>query len=509
MERRRSCVFSVRTAFAVLACIMSLHPVARGAQFKPATNYPVDRIPDCVAVGDFNGDGIPDLAVANMGAGFITGSVSVLIGNGDGTFKAAVDYAPGGGDTESVVTGDFNGDGNLDLAVVDQHSPDGTEPGRLKLLFGNGDGTFRSGPTYVTGNISRSVAVGDLNGDGRLDLVVTSGSGTLVFLGNGNGTFKTSGVYYAGQDAVLLADLNHDGKLDLATTNQNVGTISISFGVGDGTFGPATNYPAGYGPTSIASGDFNRDGNPDLVVANASSADTGTGGTTVGVFLANGDGTFKAMTSYPAGLEPTSVAVGDFDKDGRLDLIVAAFNIGAGDEVSLLAGNGDGTFQPAVEFTVGSGPVFVTAADLNHDGLLDVIVTNYTSNDVSVLLNATVTSCTTRPKITGVFADPDELWPPNGRLVDVSVGYKASSSCGGTPTCRLTVSSNEPDDGRDWIVLDAHHVELRAERSKRSREDDHDLIYTITIKCTDSSGNSAKAHTTVTVEHRRHSGSEE
>lgn len=505
----RLSVFSVKVTLALLTCLMSFQPTAWGAQFKPAVNYPVGSDPVSIATGDFNGDGVPDLAVANQeGFGSASGSVSVLIGKGDGTFQPEVEYLPVSGHTESVAVGDFNGDGKLDIAVVQQEGNDNSLTGRLTLLLGNGDGTFREGKTYVTGSQGSSVAVGDVNNDGKLDLAVASGSGTSIFLGNGDGTFNTSGIYYPGRDAVLLADLNHDGKLDLAVTNENAGTISISLGNGDGAFGDSTTYPAGFGPISIAIGDFNQDGNPDLVVANASSADTGTGGTTVSVFLGNGDGTFKPRASYPVGSEPTSVAVGDFNKDGKLDLIVAVFDVGEGDAVSLLLGNGDGTFQPPVEYMAGTGPDFVLAADLNHDGLLDVVAANSNSNDVSVLLNATVTTCTTRPEITGVFADPDELWPPNGKLVDVFVGYKASSSCGGTPACKLKVSSNDPDDRKDSVIVDAHHVKLRAVGSRRWDGDDRGRTYTITIKCVDSSGNTGKGHTTVKVARQRHTGRE-
>jgi hypothetical protein len=495
---------SVTTTLGLLIGLVSFQTPAWGAQFKPAVSYPVGSDPVSIAIGDFNGDGVPDLAVANQeGFGSASGSVSVLIGKGDGTFRPEVEYLPISGHTESVAVGDFNGDGKLDIAVVQQEGNDNSLTGRLTLLLGNGDGTFREGKTYVTGNSGSTVAVGDLNGDGKLDLVVTSSVGTLVFLGDGDGTFKTSGVFYSGKESVLLVDLNHDGKLDLAATNEIAGTISISLGNGDGTFGPSTDYSAGYGTISIATGDFNQDGNADLVVADASSADTGTGGTTVEVFLGNGDGSFKAPVSYTVGAEPTSVAVGDFNKDGKLDLIVAVFDIGEGDAVSLLLGNGDGTFQAAVEYMAGTGPDFVLAADLNHDGLLDVVAANSNSNDVSVLLNATVTSCTTRPAITGVFADPNELWPPNGELVKVFVGYTASSSCGDTPVCRLRVSSDDFGDGKDSVILDAHHVELRAVRSSLWERDDRDRIYTITIKCVDSSGNTGKARTTVKVGRKR------
>jgi len=494
----------------ILCCLVGFQPMAK-AQFLPAKNYPVGRIPFGLAIGDFNGDGIPDLAVANIG-GTNIGSVSILLGNGDGTFKAAVDYDSGGNDIESVAVGDFNGDGKLDLAVLNEISTNSAFEARAQLdvLLGNGDGTFRRETSYIVGNIDTRiafgfvVAAGDFNMDGKLDLVVTTSIGTFLFIGNGEGTFKATTTILSGYDAVLVADLNHDGKPDLAITNQNYNTVSISLGNGDGTFAPAVDYPTSYGPSSVAIGDFNRDGNPDLVVANAAGPDNGSGGTTVSVLFGNGDGTFQAPVSYPVGSEPFSIAVGDIDKDGKLDLIVTSYDAGEGDEIAFFRGNGDGTFQAPITFVVGTGPDYVALADLTRNGLLDVVTANFNSYDVSVLLNATPTACKVPPDISRVSADPDELWPPNGKFVDVHVRYTAISQCGGTPTCKLKVKSNEPSRRRDWIILDPHHVELRAEKSHDWFDDDRNRKYRITIRCTDPSGNSAKAHTTVTVGHRHH-----
>jgi hypothetical protein len=374
---------------------------------------------------------------------------------------------------------------------------------------------------YTAGISPDFVAVADFNGDGNLDFVAGSNSGgpafgnagvVSIFLGNGNGTFAPAVNYPTGIVAasITVADLNGDGRLDLAVANENSDDVSVLLGRGDGTFQASVNFPAGPGPADIASGDFNGDGKLDLVVANAGSSF----GTTVSVLLGNGDGTFQAPVSYPAGNEPFSVAIGDFNMDGKLDLIVADAGASSGTAVNLLLGNGDGTFQAATAYTVGIGPAAVAVADLNSDGLLDVAVANISSNNVSVLLNAG-TACQAPPDIADIRARPDRL-RPSGRLVDVLVGYHATSDCGGPPVCSLSVGSNEPLTAKDYRIIDAHHVELRAEVSDReTRERSDGRVYKIQISCTDGRGNVARGDTVVTVseDHRGHddraSGSEE
>jgi hypothetical protein len=259
------------------------------------------------------------------------------------------------------------------------------------------------------------------------------------------------------------------------------------------------NYPAGPGPSSIASGDFNGDGKSDLVVANAGS----TFGTTVSVLMGNGDGTFQAPVSYPAGEEPFSVAVGDFNMDGKPDLIVADVGASSANAVSLLLGNGDGTFQAAAPYILGTGAVSVAAADLNSDGLLDVAVVS--GSNVSILLNAD-RSCTAAPDIDHIRTRPDTL-SPSGRLVDVFVGYHATSDCGGHPACTLSVSSNEPLTETDYRIIDAHHVKLRARVSDRGeREGSDQRVYKVQVSCMEGPSNVARGHAIVTVaeDDRRH-----
>ncbi len=341
------------------------------------TDYGTGDLPFSVAVGDFNSDGKLDLAVVND----VSHTVTILLGNGDGTFAPppAPATPPGTGlNPAAIAVGDFNGDGKLDLAVATQC---GNDPsclsGAVSILLGNGDGTFAAPPSPATppgtGKIPLSIAVGDFNGDGKLDLaVVNSGDRNVsILLGNGDGTFTAAAASPATGDlpeSVAVGDFNGDGKLDLAVANSFSATVTILLGNGDGTFTAATSPAVGVQPESVAVGDFNGDGYPDLAVANYRD-------NTVSILLnkADGTGTFQAQITFPAGSGPTSVAVGDSNGDGKLDLAVAD---NGGSTVSILLGNGLGSFTAAATPSVGSHPNSVAAGDFNNDGRLDFVTTN-------------------------------------------------------------------------------------------------------------------------------------
>jgi hypothetical protein len=343
--------------------------------FQPQVTYAVGSSPNAIVAGDFAGNGRTDLAVTNYG----DNSVSVLLGNGDGTFQPQVTYAVGLS-PNSIITGDFKGDGHLDLAVA--HVDVGVE-----VLLGNGDGTFQPAQT-VMGGFCFDLVAGDFNGDGRTDLVVTSsppypvGIGLRVLLGNGDGTFQAPAENFVGSlpDSIVSGDFNGDGRLDLAVADAG-GEVSVLLGNGDGTFQPAAQYAVGLSPSAIVTGDFNGDGRLDLAVANS-------GDNTVSVLLGNGDGTFQPQVTYAVGAAPVSIVAGDFTGNGRLDLAVV--NSGTFPNyygtVSVLLGNGDGTFQPQVKYPVGSAPWSIVAGDFNGDGRLDLAVANQFDNTVSVLL---------------------------------------------------------------------------------------------------------------------------
>jgi hypothetical protein len=346
--------------------------------FQPQATYAVGSYPYGIAAGDFNGDGHLDLAVTNQGTyPSHAGTVSVLLGNGDGTFQPQVTYAVGS-NPEGIVAGDFRGDGHLDLATANN---DLGGPGTVSVLLGNGDGTFQSQVTYAVGGTPVSIVAGDLTSHGHLDLAVAnSADGTVsVLLGNGDGTFQPQVTYAAGSgtNSVAAGDFNGDGHLDLATANSFDNTVSVLLGNGDSTFQPQSE-PAnvvGSGPRSFVAGDFTGDGHLDLATANINSSFGFDG--TVSVLLGNGDGTFRPQVTYAVGSAPISVVAGDFNGDGRLDL--AVLNNGtptSAGTVSVLLGNGDGTFQPQVTYDVGSLPDVILAGDFTGDGHLDLAVVN-------------------------------------------------------------------------------------------------------------------------------------
>jgi hypothetical protein len=385
---KRSRCASLRwgTVFGMLALFQVATPAAQ-AGFTTAPTYPVGNVPESVAIGDFNGDGIPDLAVANASSADGQGNVSILLGSskGDGTFAAAQSFAAGL-TPMSVAVGDFNGDSKLDLAVANYN--DGT----VSILLGNGDGTFQAPQNAMAGPGPIAVAVGDFNGDGIPDLVVVDNvsSGSVgILLGNGDGTFQTATFYVAGYDptSVAVGDFNGDGKLDLAVANFGnypavQGTVNVFLGNGDGTFQNAQSYGVSSSyPGSVAVGDFNRDGKLDLAVANTGTPSDP--GSTVSFLLGNGDGTFQAAQSYPAGGAPTSLAVTDFNRDGFADIAVANSASGT---VSILLGNGDGTFQNAQFYPAGSNPLSLAAADFNGDGNPDLAVINSQSSGTATIL---------------------------------------------------------------------------------------------------------------------------
>jgi hypothetical protein len=349
--------------------------------FQAPVRYTVGSpYPSSVAVADLTGDGIPDLAVSNRNYDRAPGTVSVLRGNGDGSFRAAVNYPLVGSDPTTIVVADMNGNGIPDLVVSTSNN--------VNVLLGHGDGSVGPATAYsITDSFTDrgNMTVGDFNGDGAPDLAVTSADNTVtVLLNQGDGTFPGSPTYAVGRfpHAVAVGDFQRAGALGVVTANFNSNTVSVLAGNGDGTLQRAVDYAVGTEPNAVAMSDLTGNGILDLVTANF-------GSNNVSILMGNGDGTFQTAVNYPVDGGPSSVAVADFDGDGIPDLVTANFGYrGSNHTISVLRGNGDGTFQPAVTYSVNPGPFAVAAADLTGDGKPDLVITNLggSGDTISVLL---------------------------------------------------------------------------------------------------------------------------
>jgi hypothetical protein len=363
-------------------------PVPQTVQTIPSTHWtnapgspiPAGAGPFAVVVADFNGDHKADLAIANAAGG----NVTILLGNGDGTFSpAAGSPVPTGRGPFSLVAGDFNGDGNTDLAVA--NSADNT----VTILLGNGKGGFVPAPggPVPTGGGPLSLAVADFNGDGVADLAVAdSGDSTIaILIGRGDGTFAPQPVNpflqtFNGAVYVAAADFTGDGIADIIYAGSR---YNAEFqGNGDGTFSGATTAigPIGAGSVSLAVADFNGDGRPDVAAADLFANNV----VTVLDFIGNLD-PFPNST-VPTGASPQSVVAGDFNGDGKMDLAVANSD---SNNVTLLLGDGTGNFTaaPGSPLPAGAYPFCVAVGDFNGDGRADLVVVNF-SGTVTILLGA-------------------------------------------------------------------------------------------------------------------------
>jgi hypothetical protein len=441
-----------------------------------------------IVTADLNHDGNLDLVFSGQSAP----EVFVLLGNGNGTFGPETAF-PSLGPPSSITVADFNNDTHPDLAM--------SVPSRnsIVILLGNGTGGFALPPTELHAGPSPfeaplGVVAGDFDKDGNQDLMsIAVGSNVVSFSkGNGNGTFGPftfAGTVRDDPLKIIQADFNRDGILDVATANLDFFGVTIALGIGNGTLKqPFEITTSGSGSNALVAGDFDNDSLLDLAFLHRFPSLPGT----FSIVKGNGDGTFgPSRTDRVTGIDPRAIAAEDFDLDGNLDVVVANFQ---SNKISFVRGTGNiaqlGTTHDFLGF---AQPIALAVGDFNNDCRPDVAVLNAGDGSLSILLN-------TAPKppleIVGVELSRTVLWPPNHKLVDVTVDYNTINDCG-SATCSLSVVSNEPVEGAtpDWEIVDEHQLRLRAERAGNGSG----RVYTITITCTDAGGGSATKTVTVTV----------
>lgn len=346
--------------------------------FQTAANFAAGNDPRGVAIGDFNGDDISDIATSDK----LDNRVSISFGNGNGTFKARISYATGT-TPMNLIAADVTGDGVEDLFTANYASE------TVSVLIANANGTFLAPVNYSVGDNPYDVKIVDVNSDSILDMVTADsgqagGGDTLtVRLGTGSGTFGAAQSYAAVDNvgSVQVADFNDDGRMDLLTaTSTGVDAIAVLFGNGNGTFFAPLTTPEYDNPGQIDYGDFNDDGLLDVVT---------TGLSTFTVRLGNGNGTFKLGTTYSTGVAGFQVFTEDLDENGTQDLIL---NSSAGASLSVYLGTGTGSFQLSSTYTTSGASRQIAVGDLNGDGATDIAVASYGSDSFNVLIANTRSS---------------------------------------------------------------------------------------------------------------------
>jgi hypothetical protein len=396
--------------------------------------------PWMLVAADLNQDGILDLVTSDL-----NGEISVFLGNGDGTFQSERDYVVGSthDDVVSVAAVDVNGDGKLDLVACI------TETAQIVVMLGRGDGTFNAPSYYSTNDTNpNGMVVGDFNSDGNLDIAVIDGGTIRTLLGNGDGSFRAAISSPSSFDSpnVVAGDFNRDGKLDLVTSAPNNGGISIMLGNGDGTFQPPVTYPAGFGPNGLVAADFNGDGILDIAV----TSDMSTQVSPISVLLGNGDGTFQPYTQFDAGQGPTRIATADLDGDGQLDLMVMNGGIFGSTSVSVLYGNGDGSFQPQVVFPTTANWVIVPA-DFNGDGRVDLAIADHSFSKIALLtqipsVSLSPTSLSFPNQIVGTSSSSQTVTLTNAsnsqlKITSISITGTSGTEFTQTNTCPSTLNA--------------------------------------------------------------------
>jgi hypothetical protein len=397
------------------------------AQFETRFDIHDPGEPYSLAVGDFNRDGILDLAVA----GGANGRVSVLLGNGDGTFGEPVFYHGG---TTINTDGDLRNIGILDLVGTNALAK------TIGVMLGNGDGTFGPLTQYPdTKGTPLDVALGDLTNNNIQDVVAIDGGGYCpcisVLLGNGDGTFQRQTHFPAPfpANALVLGDFNRDGNLDMVTVGLFGGNseFGVLLGNGDGTFTAGKSYPTYFGPQAVVAADFTGHHTLDIAVAAPE-------GGTISIFLGNGEGSFRAGQTIGASF-PAYLVTADFNGDGIADLaVLTGFS---NSYVSVFLGNGDGTFQPGIDFPAAQAAA-IASGDFNGDVQPDIALGNYLGNSVITLLNTGTVSFSPTTRLNfnkqaiGTTSAPKTVKLTNSGSTGLEIfSMKASAQFGVSSTC--------------------------------------------------------------------------
>jgi hypothetical protein len=354
-----------------------IHPGNGDGTFDATTSLTAGTTIEMIASSDLDGDGLTDLLVADRclegGVDCESASLAVLMGEGGGAFATPVSY-PAELRYGGIELGDFNTDGIPDVALALQ-SPHGIVTGLAEILLGLGDGTFPSLSEIEVAEFGPDIYPGDLDGDG-LDEILTIGPPLRVIRRGADGALDQSTEYPMGGEPSRLTfgDVNHDGRVDVATANRSTDDMSVFLGIDGGGLNPETRYPTPIKPSAIAAGDFNNDGWDDLAVATQGRFNSSSELDDIVLFVAKGDGGFEAPVAVAAIHDPNAMVAGDFDADGNRDLAVGGRNGPCG--IFVLRGQGDGSFLKEGPYATNCYVQDIAIGDVNADGREDLAVAN-------------------------------------------------------------------------------------------------------------------------------------